>query len=736
MRRESRIRERHLERLAVVYVRQSTAQQVLTNTESARLQYGLREQARDWGWPEERIETIDEDQGVSGSGDQERRGFARLTMMVAQKQVGVVLGLDSSRLARNTADWFQLLRWLRLTDSLFAKEGKVYDLKEGDSRIVLGIEGTLSEEGRFQIRARLDAGLESKAERGELYRRVASGYVLDGGQLRKDPDERVRHAIGEVFASFRETGSARQAVQRLRAAGRQLPGGREPGRAEWKEATYSRVHQILTNPLMGGAYVYGRRRTEVSLGKRGEVRKQVVRVPQEEWGVLLEGRHEGYVSWEEWQAVQRRLAENSVQLGSGAPREGRALLQRLAVCGVCGRRMQAQYGTGVRYLCSAKDSGTGERGCQSVGGARVEEWVTNRFLEAAGMGGVEAALRAEREARAREAGRLRSYELDLERCEYEARQAGRRYRAEDPDNRLVMRTLARDWETALSAVERARRELERAREAAPPQRDPEVSAELFAGLGARVRRLWESPEVEMRDRKRLLATLVEEVVLRVDREAGCLHVLLRWRGGWIDESELALPQRFRPERDSDETVERVRRLAELYPDARIAETLNAQGWRSTSGQRFTRKLVTGLRHRHGIAVFGRDGRDRDDSGVALLSVSEAARELGTSAGTLYRWIRQGFVPVEVAGLGEPMQVRLDADVRERFCEAPPEGYVLAAQARRELGLSRQTLWERIREGMLEARRIVRGPDKGLYVKWDREDGQLPLLAEESEESVA
>ena len=362
--------------------------------------------------------------------------------------------------------------------------------------------------------------------------------------------------------------------------------------------------------------------------------------------------------------------------------------------------------------------------------------MAGRFLGGAGMGGVEAALRAERETREREAGRLRSYELDLERCEYEARQAGRRYRAEDPDNRLVMRTLARDWETALSAVERARLELERARGAAP-RRSPEASAELFAGLGARVRRLWESPGVEMRDRKRLLATLVEEVVLRVDREAGCcLHVLLRWRGGWIDESELALPQRFRPERDCDETVEQVRRLSELYPDARIAESLNAQGRRSTSGQRFTRKLVTGLRHRHGIAVFRGDSQDRDDSGEALLSVSEAARELGTSSGTLYRWIRQGFVPAEVAGAGEPMRVRLDANVRERFCEAPPEGYVLAAQARRDLGLSRQTLWERIREGVLEARRIVRGPDKGLYVTWDREDRQLPLLPEEPEESAA
>ena len=733
MRQESRIRDRHLERLAVVYVRQSTAQQVLTNTESARLQYGLRRQALEWGWPEERIETIDEDQGVSGSGDQERRGFARLTMMVARKQVGVVLGLDSSRLARNTADWFQLLRWLRLTDTLFAKEGKVYDLKEGDSRIVLGIEGTLSEEGRFQIRARLDAGLESKAERGELYRRVASGYVLDGGQLRKDPDERVRHAIGEVFASFRKTGSARQAVRRLRAAETRLPGGREPGRTEWKVATYSRVHQILTNPLMGGAYVYGRRRTEVSLGERGEVRKQVVRVPQEEWGVLLEGRHEGYVSWEEWQACSDVWPRTRSSWGAGRRGRGGRCCSGWRCAGCAGATCRRS--TGLRYVCAAKDSGTGERGCQSVGGARVEEWVAGRFLEAAGMGGVEAALRAERKTREREAGRLRSYELDLERCEYEARQAGRRYRAEDPDNRLVMRTLARDWETALSAVERARMELERARGAAP-RRDPEASAELFAGLGARVRRLWESPAVEMRDRKRLLATLVEEVVLRVEREAGCLHVLLRWRGGWTDESELALPQRFRPERDSDETVEQVRRLAELYPDARIAETLNKQGRRSTSGQRFTRKLVTGLRHRHGIAVFRRDSQDGDDSGEALLSVHEAARELGTSSGTLYRWIRQGFVPAEVAGAGEPMRVRLDANVRERFCEAPPEGYVLAAQARRDLGLSRQTLWERIREGVLEARRIVSGPDRGLYVKWDREDRQLPLLAEEPDESAA
>ncbi len=443
MKRETTIRERHLERLAVVYVRQSTPQQVLTNRESTRLQYGLREVARNLGWPAERVEVIDDDLGVSAAGDTERTGFAKLTRLVARGRVGVVLGLDSSRLARDTAEWFGLLRWLRLTDTLFVKAGKVYDLREGDHRVVLGIEGTLSEEERFRIKARMDEGLRSKAERGELYRSVASGYVVVGTELRKDPDEQVRQAIAEVFAKFHETGSARQTVRKLREAGTKLPGKRGNREMEWSEATYARVYQVLTNPLMGGAYVYQRQRTELRVDGRGEVSKKVLRLPRQEWTVVLEKHHEGYVEWHEWLEIQERMAENSLRVGSGAPREGRALLQRLVACGVCGRRMQVLYGSGVRYVCLASQSGTGKRGCQSVGGAQLERWVSERFLEAAGMGGVEAALRAERQAEEREARRLRSYELELERCAYAAQLAERRYKAEDPENRLVTRTLAR-----------------------------------------------------------------------------------------------------------------------------------------------------------------------------------------------------------------------------------------------------------------------------------------------------
>ena len=304
------------------------------------------------------------------------------------------------------------------------------------------------------------------------------------------------------------------------------------------------MYQVLTNPLMGGTYAYMRHRTERRLDAEGALRKKTVRVPREEWAVLLEGRHEGYVTWEEWLAIQERLAANSIRAGSGAPREGRALLQGLAVCGTCGRKLQTQYGSGVRYVCQESSSGTGGEGrCQSASGAAADDWVAERFLDTAGPAGVEAALQAEREAAEREAaereaGRLRGYRLEAERCEYEARLAERRYRAEDPDNRLVMRALAREWEAALGAAERARRAWERAAERAPRLPDARAAAELFAHLGARVRELWDAAAVEDRDRKRLLATLVEEVVLDARREAGSLHVLLRWRGGWIDETEL------------------------------------------------------------------------------------------------------------------------------------------------------------------------------------------------------
>ena len=326
-------------------------------------------------------------------------------------------------------------------------------------------------------------------------------------------------------------------------------------------------------------------------------------------------------------------------------------------------------------------------------------------------------------AQQRASKQLRSHRLELERRQYEERRAKRNYVIMDSDYAALKQELAQDWRQARRATERARRELDQARERLPRGGEP-PSEEVLARLGTRLRELWEHPALQARDRKRLLSTLLEEAVLRVDREAGRLHLLLRWHGGWIDERELPL-------RDPSETVELVGRLARLYSDEQIATTLTRQGRRTARGLRFTKARVRSLRQRHGIAAY-RTGEQ--DSGVPLLGVAAAARELGVASSTLYRWIREGLVAVEEPAPGAPWLVRIDAALRSRVCESVPAGFVAAAQARQLLRVSRQTLWERIRRGELEARRIVRGPQRGLYVQVDEPAQPLLDALEESSDA--
>ena len=325
MSRERLIEASHLKRKGMVYVRQSTPGQVLANRESTHLQYQLRDMALELGWGPERIEIIDEDLGVSGAGEVHRSGFERLTLAVARGEVGAVFGLEASRLSRNEVDWFQLLRWLRSTDTLIVVEGRVYDPGSGADALTLGLQGTLSANELYNTRRRMEEGQLSKAQRGQLYKTVPTGYVREGDGLRKDPDPQVRHAIGRVFELFREVGTARQVVQALRAEGMQLPSQKHNRRPlVWSAAGYDRVYKVLTNPLMGGAYVYGRQRTEVYLDERNQPRKKVRRLPQEQWRVLLEEHHEGYVSWEEWQAIQAQLKANSTRARGNGPNFGEA----------------------------------------------------------------------------------------------------------------------------------------------------------------------------------------------------------------------------------------------------------------------------------------------------------------------------------------------------------------------------------------------------------------------------
>jgi len=713
MRRETLVRPEHLERLAMIYVRQSTPAQVRENRESTRLQYGLRDRAEELGWPRDRIRTVDEDLGKSGSGDGERPGFSRLLLEVARGKVGAVFGLDASRFSRNGVEWFELLRWLRATGTLLVTDEGVYDARSGDDSFVLGIHGTLSEAELHRIRARMEKGKLAKAKRGELYVAAPTGFVVDGKRLRKDPDEHVREAIGLVFAKFRELGTARRVAQDLRNGGVRLP-TRFPGSKglEWRKARYSRVWNVLRNPAMGGAYTWGRTRTRWSLDGKDRAQRSQRKVPMDEWQVLIPNHHEGYVEWEEWQAIQQRLAANCVAQGGNAPREGRALLQGLATCGHCGKTLQVRYSRAVQYRCQPNQDDEG--GCQFLGGERLDRLVAKALLEAVGPAMVKAALEAERLREEEEDRKLLGFRREVERREWEEGKARREYLEIEPEFRRVKRTLAREWERAQEELERARQDLERERQGLP-SRPVRFRGGDLDGLGRRLEAVWEAETTTWRDRKKLLATVMEEVVLTTNREEGKLHVLLRWRGGWIDGRDLPLCPRPKVPRLDERIVTRMRRLAEFHTDAEVAGELNRQGLRTVRGKEFTGPRVTALRARFGIPARGRRP-DGEDDPADLVAVPEAARELGTSVGSLYRWIREGIVPAERAGPGCPLRVRLDDTVRSRFRDTVPQGYVSLAAAQRELGVSRQTLWVRIREGSLQPLRVTRGPERGVYVR--------------------
>ena len=708
-----RITAEQLSRLAIVYVRQSSPGQVQANRESTQRQYALAQRAREFGWPEARIETIDGDLGMGGAVAGSRRGFDQLCRKIAVGEVGAVFGIEVSRLARNTVEWFQLLDLCRRSNTVIIEDSHVYAPGRNDDDLVLGIKGTVSASELSIIKARLDGGKRNKAMRGALYSNLPAGYVLVGEKLSKDPDRQVQAAIERVFSGFLEAGTARATAQLLQEAGVRLP-IRRYGRVTWEDANYSRVQAILKNPKMAGVYAWGRQAGPLD-GPHCE-----------HWKVWIPDHHDAYVDLPSWYRVQEQLFRNQGKRASdrGALREGPALLQGLAVCGHCGRSMLSQYNRSWRYLCQGRKNSRGSHdGCFSAGGVRIDKLVTRSFLEAVGPAGMEAALEAEQLVGAEREMALRSHRLELERCRYDASLAERRYRQVDPDNRLIAASLERDWELALRALERAQQQLAAAEAEQPPALDPE----RLASLGRDLTSLWEAEETTARDRKRLLSCLLDEVNLGIDRDARQIIVILQWKGGRSDEHRMPILTGYREvKRDDADTVDLLRRLAEFYRDGEIARILNRQKRVTARGLPYTASRVAALRGRHGIAVC--PPPEADASAVPAVSVSEAAAELGVTGTTLYRWIRKGLVPsVQPDVSGAPVRVRLTDDFRARFCPAPPDGSVPLATAVVRLGVSRQTIWKRMRAGTLQAVYVTRGRHRGLHVRISP-DMDMPLLS--------
>src|ERR1700675_2646406 len=720
MNERAKITASHLSRQAIVYLRQSSAAQVEHNRESTDRQYALAAKARELGWPNDRIIVIDEDLGLSGSGFVARSGFARLTAEVALAHVGLVLGLEVSRFARNNADWHRLIELGGLTDTLIGDADGIYHPALFNDRLLLGLKGAMSEAELHVLRARLNGGIRNKAARGELRRGLPVGFVWGeaDGEVRFHPDVGVVAAIGNVFARFAETGSARRVWLWFRSEGLTFPLRMHQG-AEicWVEASYTAIHHILTNPVYAGAYAYGKSRRETILNASGARAKRIRKLPRSEWQVLIPDHHPGFIDWRTYEANQDRIAKNTrpgPHKVGGAVREGSALLQSLATCGHCGRRLHTHYrgrSCAPGYHCPGKILVEG-RGvyCLNVGGIQIDEAVSRAFVAALEPARLAATLAAAERLEADRETSLKQWRLGVERASYKASRAERRYRAVDPDNRLVARGLEREWEESLSALEAAkaelaRRELERPRVLSQEERD------RLLALGPDLAAVWHAATTTPRDRKELLRALLEEVIIKVERDKAAAHLTLRWKGGALNEIDLELP-RSRPAtvRTDEDTVALVRRLAVHYPDTVIAGILNRQGRRTARGYRFEGNRVCSLRTHWKIPCFV---PKTDAAAGKLLTIKRVATALGVAPSTIHRLINDGIIAGEQITPGAPWRIRLTDDLKARFnCDAG-EGFLPMREAIRALGVSRQTVLQRVKRGELEAVHVTRGRQKGL-----------------------
>ena len=720
----------HLRRDAYIYVRQSTLAQTVRNTESLLRQYDLAGRARQLGWAEHQIVVVDDDLGRSGASAQGRKGFSDLVADVGLGKAGIVLSLECSRLARNNADWYRLLDLCALTDTLIADANGVYHPAGYNDRLVLGLKGTLSEAELHLLRARMTEGLRAKAARGELRLTLPAGLDYDDGDhVIITPDEAVREAVMCVFRRFDQLGSARQVVVSLRADGLRLPRRDiRTGKIAWAQAGYPAVHDILIHPGYAGVFAYGRSKLEKHLGAGGTVITRQRRLPRDQWAVMIPGHHPGYISLETYDANIARLAANSPAPAGGAggaAREGAAWLQGLLRCGRCGRLMQVNYHSGGRpaYRCGRANQMYGATTCQRVGGRRLHETVLAELLAALAPACLAATVQAMSDTEAQFRQNLAVFERALERARFEAGRALRQYDNVEPENRLVARTLEAALEDKLTAVRTAENQLA-AQQARRPVTLTEQETDWITTAGADLRAIFQAPATTNAQRKELIRAVITEVTVTVqdnggDDTARTCQVQIIWQGGASTRLQMPVPASGHHCRvTSEDTLDLIRRLASRYDDTTIAQILSQQNRRTATGLPFRKTHVRALRARHGIPGYqappGNVTPGCQDATV--VSITEAARQLGVSTATIYRWLRDGFVTGEQLTPGAPWQIRVDQQLRNKVRPQAPDGWLPLSQAAARLGLARQTVLNKVQRGELNAIYLTRGRRKGLRIQ--------------------
>ena len=704
----SKIRPHHLERQAYIYIRQSSPQQVAQNRESRDLQYQLVRRAQELGWSEEQVIVLDEDLGKSAATTAGREDFQRLVAAVGLFQVGLILVLDLSRLARNCSDWYRLLDLAALCGALIGDATAVYEPRDYNDRLLLGIKGTLAEAQWHTMRERLSAARLNKARRGELALRLPVGYDRsEDGQVVMTADPEVRGAIEMVFEQFEQQGSGRGVLRYFCEHHLELPRrcwrGPRRGEIEWVRPSAMAIYQILKHPAYAGAYSYGKhRRVRLPDG-----RVVVRRLPLEEWAVLIQEAFPGYITWEQYLQNQQRLRENAQ--GShwtrGAVRQGAVLLAGMVICGRCGRRMHARYG-GRRpaYACYRAHQAYGAPRCQHFTAPHVDEAVVAVFLQAVQPARLELALAAVEQVESRQQALAEQGQRRLERARYEVELARRRYERVDPDNRLVAAELERRWEEALQMQQRLEQEQAQGqRETAPLS---EEEKDLIRRLAEDLPALWSAETTTNAERKRLLRCLIEDVTLDRFSKEGVSIIHIRWHSGTSTTVEVERPQPGC--RTSPRAVRRIRELALRHADEEVAAILNEEGLRTGKGQVWTRNRVARVRRRRGIPS-GCPCRPQKSGprGDGLLPAEEVAERLGVSSSTVSRWFQEGILKGQQRKPNSMLWIRLSEQEQRRLDgSTPPRPDLLPVrEAAERLGTTVGAIWAAVRTGRLAPYRL-------------------------------
>lgn len=684
-----KLQDWHLTRQAVVYVRQSTPQQVLEHRESTARQYDLVHHAVALGWPADRVVVIDEDQGRSGGNTEGRLGFQRLLAEVSLDHVGIILGIEMSRLARSNKDWHQLLEVCAIFRTLLGDADGLYDPTDYNDRLLLGLKGTMSEAELHILKSRMDQGRWNKARRGELLNHPPIGYVRHpGGDYVLDPDEQAQSVVRLIFDEFERQGSLhgllRYLVHHDIRLGVRPHFGEQRGELQWRRPNRATLQNMLRNPIYAGAYCYGRR--EVDPRKKIPGRRSTGRTVKspDECRVLIPGRHPAYISWDRFESIGRRLDENRARTTSkGAVRRGSSLLSGLLICGRCGRRLLVNYKRGaspLRYSCQRAAIDYGEPSCLSFSGEFLESFVADRLLQVIQPAGLELSLAAATDIQ-RERGQLHEHwKQRLERVRYQCDRASRQYQTVEPENRLVARELERQWEQVLKQQQQAEEEYARfCRE--QPASLTEADLALIRSLTHDLPRVWSAESTSAEDRQHIVRLLIEKVIVDIEGQSERVAVTLHWAGGFTSQHQLVRPvERYEQLSYYQELLDRIGELrAQELSLAQMAECLNAEGYRPPKRtSRFTKQMLTRLLSQTTPA----GSRPQSMLSPGLLQdhewwLSDLARELNMPAATLTRWRQVGWVlarKIPVAGGRWAIWADADELYRLRQLRTCPRGW--------------------------------------------------------------